>query len=141
MFGKGLRLYKREKLCSVTAIDRLFAARTAKGVSVADPRGRIAGVLCYPLRMVYAENNSRSGAPVEFLVSIPKKRLRRAVDRATLRRRIRESYRLHRGNVEDIQHSATPIDVAFIYVADRMVDYQRVYKAMDTLLKVLRGNE
>lgn len=141
MQGKGLRLYKREKLCSVTGIDRLFAAKVPKDGMFEDKLGVVRSALAYPLRMIYGRNNERGGAPVRFLVSIPKKRLRGAVDRVTMRRRVREAYRRLRGDVRDIDAEGQKYDVAFIYVADRMVDYQRVYKAMDTLLKVLRGNE
>ena len=156
------RLYKKEKLCSVTAIDRLFAARPAKGAITHDGKGRIGVDLCYPLRMVYGENPERGGADVQFLISVPKKRLRRAVDRVKMRRRIREAYRLSRptpaprdsgtncgpGTTRDNGTNCEPgttrdsgttvkVDVAFIYVADELVPYDRVERAMRRLLPTL----
>lgn len=84
---KGLRLYKKEKLCSTVAIEQLFM-RGGEGVQ---------GALAYPLRAVWRKNPRRSSdAPVAFVVSIPKKRLRHAVDRVQMRRRVREAYRLAR---------------------------------------------
>ena len=75
------RLPKPTRLCSQTAIDRLFAQRDVKGA------------LAYPLRAVWGDNLSRTrGDAVQFLPSVPKKRLRHAVDRVTMRRRIREAY-------------------------------------------------
>ena len=66
---KGLRLYKKEKLCSTVAIEQLFM-RGGEGVQ---------GALAYPLRAVWRKNPRRSSdAPVAFVVSIPKKRLRHA---------------------------------------------------------------
>lgn len=139
MFGKGLRLYKREKLCSVTAIGRLFTARIAKDETLTDGWGTVKGAMAYPLRMVYGENPGRGGAPCKFLVSIPKKRLRRAVDRVTMRRRVREAYRMVRGDVASIAADAPKYDIVFIYVANELVDFQRVHKSMTRLLQTLNN--
>ena len=119
---KGLRLYKKEKLCSATAIDALF--RRGTGTSAA---------LAWPLRAVWRHNPRRhSDAPIAFLISVPKKRLRHAVDRVAMRRRIREAYRLARP--EHPMPASARLDVAFIYVADKLVDYQSVADAMARLL-------
>lgn len=137
MLGKGLRLYKREKLCSVTAIDRLFAARSSRGEIISDRYGDVASALAYPIRMVFGTNRARGGAPVKFLISVPKKKLRRAVDRVTMRRRIREAYRNARGSVENIADTGIRTDVVFIYIADRLVDYSRIEKSMTRLINLL----
>ncbi|MCH5220155.1 MAG: ribonuclease P protein component [Muribaculaceae bacterium] len=139
MLGKGLRLYKREKLCSVTAIDRLFAVRGNRGLTVEDKWGKISSALVYPLRMVYGSNDGRQGPPVKFLISVPKKKLRHATDRVTMRRRIREAYRHVRGDIADVSAESPKIDVAFIYVADRLTDYRMVEKAMWRLLPMLKS--
>lgn len=119
---KGLRLYKKEKLCSEEAIDRLFSR--GEGVSTA---------LRYPLRAVWRRNDSRrSDAPLAFLISVPKKRLRHAVDRVTMRRRIREAYRLSRKQCRVAD--GIRLDVAFIYVADTIRDYASISEAMQNLL-------
>lgn len=123
----GLRLYKKEKLCSVVAIGQMFGAGDAAGINAA---------LTYPLRMVWRRSpGRRSDAPVQFLVSVPKKRLRHAVDRVLMRRRIREAYRLHRLDMElpaDVR-----LDVVFIYVGTGIEPYIRVEKAMKRLLAKL----
>lgn len=134
MYGKGLRLYKREKLRSVKAIDRLFAVRPPKGESVTDDFGNVTVRLAYPLRMVCGTNPGREGADTQFLVSVPKRKLRRAVDRVKMRRRIREAYRHVRGPIESLAPTETKTDIAFIYVADKLVDYERVLRAMQRLL-------
>lgn len=133
MFGKGLRLYKREKLRSVNAIDRLFALKVSKGAVVSDEFGEATVGLVYPIRMICGVNRRRGGDPVQFLISVPKKRLRHAVDRVTMRRRIREAYRHVRGHIEHRSDTDAPLDIAFIYIADRLVDYDRVLKAMTRL--------
>lgn len=139
MLGKTLRLYKREKLCSVRSIERLFAARPPKNATSTDSLGTIGVALAYPLRMVFGENPRRGGAPVQFLISVPKKRLRHAVDRVTMRRRIREAYRNVRGDVACVDADSLHIDVAFIYVADTLVDYDKVHRAMSRLVAKLKS--
>jgi len=119
---KGLRLYKKEKLCSQIAVEQLFM------------RGSGAvGALDYPLRAVWRQSpGRRSDAPVAFLISVPKKRLHHAVDRVTMRRRIREAYRLQRHLFP--MPPGTRIDLAFVYVADRQMSYHAVYAAVGKLL-------
>ncbi len=121
----GLRLYKKEKLCSTVAIDMLFS------------RGETSyATLAFPLRAVWRENPQRhSDAPIQFLISIPKKRLRHAVDRVQMRRRVREAYRLLHHNYalpEGIR-----LDVAFVYVASELQPYKSVEKAMKRILSAI----
>ncbi len=119
---KGLRLYKKEKLCSEIAIDALFARNS-----------NISSALAYPLRATWRHNpRRRSDAPIAFLISIPKKRLRHAVDRVTMRRRVREAYRLCRHNFK--MPTDARIDLAFIYVADRLTNYQLIEKAVNKIM-------
>jgi len=121
---KGLRLYKKEKLCSPVAIDMLFGGR----------RAGVQSAIAYPLRAVWRDNpGRRSDAPVTFLITVPKKRLHHAVDRVAMRRRIRESYRLARPAFA--MPDGTRIDLAFIYVADRLMPYASVDRAMHRLME------
>ena len=122
---KGLRLYKIEKLCSETAISRLFA-RSDREVHTA---------LVYPLRMAWRVDGVREVKVARFLVSVPKKRLRHAVDRVAMRRRVREAYRLNR----DLMPRDLPLDIAFIYVADKLLPYSRIETAMRRLLTELNS--
>ena len=125
---KGLRLYKKEKLCSTVAVEQLFMRGSGA-----------AGALDYPLRAVWRSNQRRrSDAPVAFLITVPKKRLRHAVDRVTMRRRIREAYRLNRHPaLDEMNGSDCRVDVAFIYVADRLMEYAAVERAMRRLLTAI----
>lgn len=119
-------LGKAHKLCSQTAIDTLFATRR-EGCSM----------LAYPLRAVWADSPVGYGQQerVEFLISVPKRKLRHAVDRVKMRRRIREAYRLNHGDFAGSE--GTHLQVAFIYVADHLEHYSRVERAMKRILASL----
>lgn len=118
-------LYKKEKLCSACAIDALFG-----------PGGAHFSRLSYPVRVVARPNpGRRSDAPMAFLISVPKKRLRHAVDRVLMRRRIREAFRLNRHSYPT--DPAQRLDVAFVYVGDRTEPYASVEKAMRRILEAL----
>ena len=120
---QGLRLYKSEKLCSRTAVETLFAqGKSAKA---------------YPLRAVYVlKAASGRPSPAQFLITIPKKRHRHAVDRVLLRRRVREAFRLNRQLLyPTLIEAQMEVDVAFIYMSDDKADYRQVEERMQLLLK------
>ena len=122
---KKYGLGKKEKLCSVRAIEILFG-----------PGGAEFSTLAYPLRAVARTDEVRaSDAPVAFLISIPKKRLRHAVDRVAMRRRVREAYRLNRDRY--VLPDGLRIDLGFVYVADRLMNYSAVERAMNRSLAAL----
>ena len=66
----------------------------------------------------------------QFLITVPKKRLRHAVDRVTMRRRMREAYRLGR----EALTASVPVDIAFIYVADTITPYEPTRRAVSKIL-------
>lgn len=152
----GQRLYKKEKLCSVIAIGQLFGARPkrpAAQIPAQDPARQpeeqpavqtdpeddahaVHSTSAYPLRMVWRVSpGRRSDAPVQFLVSIPKKKFRHAVDRVLLRRRVREAYRVNRQDFPT--DPALLLDVAFIYTGRTAEPYARIESAMRRLLSRL----
>lgn len=118
-----LKLRKSEKLCSQTAIDALFAGNGTKGA------------LAFPLRVTFRKRADNQ-CGVRFFISVPKKKLRKAVQRVTMRRRIREAYRLNRHLLPE----CADVDVAFIYVAAEMMPYSRVENAIKRLMPKLSSS-
>ncbi len=117
----SFRLYKKEKLCSKTAQDLLFSKE-----------GGACSAIAYPLRAVWRINPERvRGASVQILISVPKKRLRHAVDRVKMSRRTREAYRL---NKSSIPMPESKVDMAFVYISDSLQRYQSIEAAMQKLL-------
>lgn len=105
------KLIKEEKLRSRTSVERLFS----EGKSI----------MAFPLRAVYRLREPGE-ASAQFLITIPKKRIRKAVMRVTLRRRTREAYRLNRREhlLEPLAESGYGVDIAFIYLDSTPAPYR-----------------
>lgn len=116
------RLSKKEKLCSHTKIEQLFA----EGQSFAQ----------YPLRIVYRVHSKTTvDEQNQFFISVPKRKFKRAVKRVWIRRRIREAFRLHKGLLPQLQGYC--IYMAFLYIASEQFDYAHIEKRMVEILKKL----
>lgn len=126
---------KEEKLRLRTLVDGLFR----EGETLYD----------FPLRMNFRamgqeglSGSFRCGTPegvgpLQMLVTVPKRKRRRAVDRVLLRRRIREAYRLNRHRLrETVTENGTiaTLGMAFIYMHGENVDYALIEKKMRRLL-------
>ena len=116
------KLNKDEKLCSRTAVNLLFD----EGKSL----------MAFPLRAAY-RLRPQGDHPVQFLISIPKKRIRRAVQRVTLRRRVREAYRLTRRELllPELLRSGCGVDIAFVYLDSTPAPYSTIHEKMTSLLQ------
>ncbi len=116
------KLNKDEKLCSRTAVNLLFD----EGKSL----------MAFPLRAAY-RLRPQGDHPVQFLISIPKKRIRHAVQRVTLRRRVREAYRLTRREllVPELMQSGCGVDIAFVYLDSIPAPYSTIHEKMTSLLQ------
>lgn len=106
----------------------------------------------YPLRLSFLPQDAgeldarfRNGAPrgidsLQVMITVPKRKLRHAVDRVLMRRRIREAYRLHRLALKE-RLEADPqlrtLSMSIVYIADRTLPYPKVEKALLTLLSKL----
>ncbi len=118
---KGLRLYKYEKLCSKKIIEDLFAAKNNS-------------IKSYPIRIIYSVAPAAE-SPSQFFISVPKRKLRHAVDRVLMRRRIREAYRLNRNIIiPSLKKENKSAYIAIIYMADSIVDYKIIEEKIKNVL-------
>ncbi len=101
-------LPKRERMVSRKLIETLFGGEGSQAMTA------------FPLRVVYVkiECNERQ-APVQLLVSVPKRRFKHAVDRNRAKRQIREAYRLHKQLLYDTLPASHHLLVAFIWLSDQ----------------------
>lgn len=121
------RLPKRARLKSTKSISNLFA----KGKSVAK----------FPLRMVWVIQSD--GFPIpeksKMAVSVPKKKIKKAVHRNLLKRRIREAWRMNRNPIIIPEKNYT-IEVLFIYYGPTVIDFKAIQRSMIFLIEQLQGN-
>ncbi|MEA4916470.1 ribonuclease P protein component [Proteiniphilum sp.] len=121
---KRFRFTKKERVTGEKRIESLFE------------RGR--SFMAYPFRVVYVETILDSIIPLSVLISIPKKRIKSAVDRNRMKRLAREAYRLnkHLFFSRALKENES-LDVAFINVADKTCDYATVEKGIRKALREL----
>lgn len=118
--GERFTFKKEERIKGDKRVDAIFA----QGESF----------ISYPLRVVYLEHEQSEPTSCSILVSVPKKRVKKAVHRNRIKRLVRESYRLNRVLINTLELDQQPIDVAFIYVKDTATNFQEVDKAMKKAL-------
>ncbi len=87
--------------------------------------------LMYPFRIVFYEYECTASEAVSVLISIPKKRLKRATARNRMKRLVREAYRLNKGLLQsNLLPDNHRIDIAFVYVKDELSGYDIVEKSV-----------
>ena len=115
---------KSEHLCGDTRISRLFT----QGESF----------IVYPLRVVYIVTTNEEKEVVSVLISVPKKRFKRAVKRNKLKRLIREAYRHNKHQLIDTMiANGKKLHLAFNYVSDEEMDLDAISKKMKIALEKL----
>lgn len=112
---------KKEHLCGEIRVGKLYVEGKA--------------FIVYPLRVVYNVAEGVEVAPVKVLVSVPKKRFKKAVDRNRIKRMIREVYRLNKLNFNIlVVEKGLTVQIAFNYVAETVVDFATLNQKMEKAL-------
>jgi ribonuclease P protein component len=93
----------------------------------------------HPLLVVYKERKEASGVPCSILVSVSKKRIKKAVNRNRIKRLIREAYRLHKNEWLDFLRSGNKeMLVAFIYIDTKLCPYDKLATSLTKVLNELK---
>lgn len=116
--------FKRaERLKSQTIIEQMFK----QGQSFSH----------YPLRLVWTVMEQRqSDFPVQFALTVPKKKFKKAVQRNRIRRLMREAYRLNKHRLyQALQGAESQMALLVIYTGQEMLTFEEIEKAMQQMLR------
>ncbi|MDP6908197.1 MAG: ribonuclease P protein component [Flavobacteriales bacterium] len=116
---------KNEKLCSKLMIDELFSS----GKSFKE----------HPLRVIHLPVET-SNVTAKVLISVPKKRFKKAVSRNRIKRLIREVYRLNKNELHTIWKGERKyFAIAFVYIGNEIPIYKELNTTMKRALSKLKS--
>lgn len=114
-------LCKSERLDRKKIIEKIFAGGS-RSFSV------------FPLRVVYLPVEELD-ADAAILVSVSKRRFKRAVKRNRVKRQIREAYRLNKhGLLDTLAEKKCRLAIAFIYLSDQLPESSLIKERVKTAL-------
>lgn len=95
--------------------------------------------IAYPLRVVYVVMEAGElKAPASFLVSVSKKKFKRAVKRNRVKRQVREAYRTRKADLcTTLDQNGKSLLVAFLYLEKETLPSSSIDKAMVKALRTL----
>lgn len=114
-------LPKEERLCGKTGISHLLA------------KGRHGNVP--NMRYLCLTDNGKEFNRI--MVSVPKKLFKRAVKRNLLKRRIRESYRKQKHDL----NLKSGVDLLFMYSTKEVLSYEEIYKTVGQIIRRINESE
>jgi len=116
---------KDERLKSKKIIDRLFSEGESFYLD--------------PFLVIWL-TNPEDISPASILISISKKKIRKAVVRNLLKRRIREAYRLNKIPFRNflLEHKVG-CSIAFVYTSSQIADYKDIEKKIILILQRLQS--
>jgi ribonuclease P protein component len=119
---------KAERLCFQKEMDFLFE----KGNSF----------ISYPLRIIFVEKKPDSGADASTLISVSKKKFKRAVKRNRIKRLIREAYRLNKEPfLQSLRERESGMLVGFIFIGKTLSRWDEIETAVVKALKLLQEKQ
>ena len=115
---------KKQKLCSETAIKEMFSNGKSFTTSA--------------LRLVWKEDNNQDEVAVKSIIVVPKKKIRLAVKRNVINRRMKEAYRLNKIEFENmLKDNDLQLSIAIIYQKDKILPYKTMEEEIKLILERL----
>jgi len=115
---------KQERLCGEIRTGKLFAS------------GK--GFIVYPLRIVYLVADKEENAPVRVLFSVPKKKIRLAVNRNRIKRLLRENYRINKQLlIAEMEKKDASLHLGIVYLSNEMPDFRFIGEKLSVAMQRL----
>jgi ribonuclease P protein component len=112
---------KQEKLTGETTVNELFLTGNS--------------FLAYPIRIVWTAVQTTEPASLKVLMSVPKKKLKHAVDRNRVKRLLREAYRLQSHALKSlVAEQGLRVKMAVVWIPNEVLDYAKVERKMSEAL-------
>jgi ribonuclease P protein component len=117
---------KKEHLC----LKRRFDALLAEGKSF----------FIYPFRVIYLLNEPGDNpVPVQVAISVRKKQFKHAVTRNLIKRRFRESWRLHKSGLYGcVEAERRSLYILMVYGASEVLPFSEIDTRMEQVMKRLK---
>jgi ribonuclease P protein component len=119
---------KNERLCSKAIIEALF--------------NHSKSFLVYPVKVVYLELNDQlekfSDSPLQAMMSVSKKKFRKAAQRNKIKRLMRESYRMNKNELTSLLcEKNKKVAVGLIFIGDAVPDFSYLQSKIILVIKRL----
>jgi len=116
--------HKKQKLCSETVIKEMFSNGKSFTTSA--------------LRLVWKVDDNQDEVAVKSIIVVPKKKIRLAVKRNIIRRRMKEGYRLHKIELENmLKNRGLHLSIAIIYQKGKILPYKTLEEEIKLILERL----
>ena len=117
---------KKQKLCSETVIKEMFFNGKSFTTSA--------------VRLVWKEDYNEDEVSVKSIIVVPKKKIRLAVKRNIIRRKMKEIYRLHKIELENmLKGKKLHLSIAMIYQNENILSYKTMEEEIKLILERLRN--
>lgn len=122
MENRKYTLPKSERISRKLILDKLFV----DGKSF----------VVYPLRVVYLTCLEQQEVSAAMMVSVSKRKFKRAVKRNYIKRRVREAYRLNKHKLQ-LPFQIQNIAIAFLYLSTEVKSFETLNSRMEVVMDQL----